>query len=307
MEPEERIARLEESGVLSEAQAAALRDSLEPSPAGDETAHHAHRRWPALVTGVLAAGVLIALLAALLGAPDGGEIQNVAQTLNEPGSTGAMNKTVSGLLGLAILLIVPLVAWTWIHNGLVTREERTLEAWAQVESNFQRRADLIPALLDALSRYLRHESETLKAVTEIRAAGEGGPEQAMHALVEAQKQAAELMSKHGKTIIEDQDALATLRDIEAGIGSRVSTLLAVAESYPDLRSSDQFLELQAQLEGTENRINVARMRFNEAVRDFNAEIRRIPSNLVARAGNFKRKAYFKADSGANEAPGAEIR
>ena len=311
MEPEERIARLVESGVLSEAQAATLRRSLVPSQPPEEPSRGRRRAWPGWLAGALVVGVVLVILVALLGGPDGREVQDVAKTLNDPGSTGAMNKTVSGLLALAILFIVPLVSWIWMHNALVTKEERALEAvveaWAQVESNFQRRADLIPALLDIVSRYLRHESETLQGVTDARAAPAGGSAQAMNALIEAQEQAVALMKEHGKAIIEDADALTALRDIEASIGARVSTLLAVAERYPDLRSSDQFLELQAQLEGTENRINVARMRFNEAVRDFNAATRRIPSNLVARAGDFKRKAYFKADAAAGEAPSTEIR
>lgn len=307
MDPEERISRLEDAGVLSEAQAAMLRSSLGPRYDTGDPARASHRPWGTWLAGVLIAGAVLAVLAMLLGGPDSQEIQNVAQTLNEPGSTGAMNKTISGLLGLAVLLLVPLVAWVWMHNALVTKEERALEAWAQVESNFQRRADLIPALIEVVSRYLRHESETLQAVTEIRAAGEGSPSHAMNALIEAQKEASELIGRHGKAIIEDEEALAALRETEARIGSRMTNLLAVVESYPDLRSSDQFLELQAQLEGTENRINVARMRFNEAVRDFNADIRRIPSNLVARAGDFKRKAYFKADDEASDAPEVDIR
>lgn len=218
-----------------------------------------------------------------------------------------MNKTLSAMLGLAMLFVVPLVAWVWMHNTLVAKEERAFEAWAQVESNFQRRADLIPALIDTVSRYLRHESETLRTVTETRAKGEGTPPEAMDALIQAQREASELMERHGRRIVEDEEALTALREAQATISARMDSLLAVVESYPELRSSDQFLELQAQLEGTENRINVARMRFNEAVRSYNADIRRIPANLVARAGNFKRKSYFKAEGEADDAPSLDLR
>lgn len=311
MEPEERITKLARAGVLSEAQAEMLRDSLGPRYDAGGPARQPRSRWAWWLAGALAATSLLALLIASVLGPDATEVQDVASALNEPGSTGEMNKTFSAVLGLATLFVVPLVAWVWMHNTLVGKEERTLEAWAQVESNFQRRADLIPALIDTVSRYLRHESETLRAVTETRASGEAGPPQAppeaMDALIEAQREASELMQRHGKRIVEDDEALAALRQAQAAIGAKMASLLAVVESYPELRSSDQFLELQAQLEGTENRINVARMRFNEAVRSYNADIRRIPLNLVARAGDFNRKAYFRAEGEAEDAPTLDLR
>jgi len=142
-------------------------------------------------------------------------------------------------------------------------------AWAQVESNFQRRADLIPRLVQVVNRYAQHEAELLAAVTRDRAA-----------LGEAPR---------------DDASLEGLARQEAAVGRGVRALLAVAEGYPELRSADQFLELQAQLEGSENRINVARMLFNDAVRDYNAALVQIPTRFVAQ--EMAPRPYFRADDG----------
>ena len=114
------------------------------------------------------------------------------------------------------------------------------------------------------------------------------------------------MRERGQAVIEEETALRQLYEAQGRIGRGMTTLLAVAEDYPDLRSSDQFLELQAQLEGTENRINVARMRFNESVRDYNRSIRQLPGALVAQVGSFKRKAYFQSEEEARSAPELEF-
>jgi len=211
-----------------------------------------------------------------------------------------MNKGISGLLAVALFLIAPLILWMWLHNSLVTKEETVFEAWAQTESNLERRADLIPALVETVSRYLRHEAETLTSVTAQR--GAASLAQALDELIAAQKASADIVGEEGSDVISDEAELAALYAAQERVGQRMHSFLAVAESYPELRSSDQFLELQAQLEGTENRINVARMRFNEAVSTYNAAIRRLPASLVAGAGGFERKAYFQADPEAREEP-----
>lgn len=211
-----------------------------------------------------------------------------------------MNKSFSGILAIALFLIVPLLLWMWLHNSLVTKEESVFESWAQVESNLERRADLIPALVDTVSRYLRHESDTLTSVTAQRS--DASLATALEELIAAQKSTAEIVGEDGSNIVEDEADLAALFAAQQRVGQRMHSFLAVAESYPQLRSSDQFLELQAQLEGTENRINVARMRFNESVATYNAAIRRLPASLVASAGGFGRKAYFQADAESHDEP-----
>jgi len=299
----ERIARMERDGLVSPSQAAQLRASVLPRPAGEAELPR-RWRWPARWIGViLAAVVIIAIGVALLSGGDGpAQVQNVERALNQPGGVGAMNATVSKLLGVAILLLLPLLAWAWLHNSLVAKEEAVFEAWAQTESTYQRRADLVPALVDTVSRYLQHERETLTGVTAERGAATERLSQAMDALIGAQKEAAEALRNAPADLIEDEQKLAALFASQATVGRSVGTVLAVAEAYPDLRSADQFLELQAQLEGTENRINVARQRFNDAVAAFNGTMRKLPWNLVARAGNFQRKAYFQADAEARRAP-----
>jgi LemA protein len=228
-------------------------------------------------------------------------IQDVTRTLNQPGEYGVMNRTLSGALAIALLLGIPILLWAWLHNSLVRKEERVFEAWAQTESNFQRRADLVPALVDTVSRYLKHESTTLVQVTQERSAAQKQLAGAVEELLRAEKQSSELR-KEERPIIEDEARLQALLETEQRLRDRMNAIFAIAESYPELKASDQFLELQAQLEGTENRINVARMRFNEAVRSYNASIRMLPSSLVASAGNFQRKAYFQSAEEARSAP-----
>lgn len=305
VEPEERIRRMEHDGILSERQAALLRDSFSGVPRGDaqQSETQGRKRWIGHILGGLVLAIVAVVLVLAIGTGGGGEqIQDVARTLNQPGEFGQMSKSLSGVLAAAILLIVPLLLWIWLHNSLVAREERVFEAWAQTESNFQRRADLVPVLVDTVSRYLRHESETLTGVTEARADSLADMAKAIEHLAEAEKAARELLHERGQAVIEEEPALRQLYDTQGRISRGMTALLAVAEDYPELRSSDQFLELLAQLEGTENRINVARMRFNETVRDYNRAIRQLPGALVARVGSFKRKAYFQSEEEARSAP-----
>lgn len=303
----ERIARMERDGTITPAQAEMLRASLGPrgTGSGESTAPGRGRRgwlpWALLAVVVLVAVVAIANLG---GGP--AAVQDVTLSLNQPGGHGEMNRSLSALLAVALLLVVPLLLWVWLHNGLVAKEERVFEAWAQTESNFQRRADLIPALVETVSRYLRHESETLTAVTEARAEALAELTDLSETLVRGQKEAAEILRESGAEVIEDDALLARLYRAEAAVGRGMTGLFAVVEDYPELRASDQFLELQAQIEGTENRINVARLRFNDAVRDYNATMRQLPWNLVAALGRFQRKAYFRSEEEARDVPELEF-
>jgi LemA protein len=293
-------------GVITPAQASMLLDSLRAG--ANEAPGRAptpHRRWPPWAPWALMAvlALIVVGLAAALGT-NGGEpaVQDATQTLNQPGGHGEMNKTFSALLAVALLLVVPLLLWTWLHNSLVAKEEKVFEAWAQTESNFQRRADLIPALVETVSRYLRHESETLTEVTKARAQAAERLSGALDDLIRAHKDSADALREAGREIVEDEALLRRLYESQAGIGRIMGNVFAVAEAYPELRAADQFLELQAQLEGTENRINVARMRFNDAVRGYNATMRMLPWSLVSGLGNFQRKAYFRSEEEARAAP-----
>ncbi|MDH3738309.1 MAG: LemA family protein [Alphaproteobacteria bacterium] len=299
----ERIGRMELEGLLTPNQATQLRESLR-SGDGADAAISVHPRWPARWIGVfLIALAVIALAAALVGTGAGpAGVQDVSSALNQPGGVGEMNATVSKLIAVAILLVVPLLLWAWMHNSLVGKEETVFEAWAQTESNFQRRADLVPALVESVTRFMQHESETLTGVARERGQATDRLAQAVDELIKSQKDAAEVLRTSSELLIEDSQKLAQLFAGQATVGRSVGNLFAVVEAYPDLRSGDQFLELQAQLEGTENRINVARQRFNDAVGDFNGTMRKLPWSLVAGAGNFQRKAYFQSEEDARRAP-----
>jgi len=256
----------------------------------------------ALALLVVALGSLYG--AVLLGMAPAGvpEIQNVATDLNQVGATGAVKEHLRSLLGLSIIglpLLLPLLWLVWLHNSIVDKEEQVYAAWAQVESGYQRRNDLIPGLVRAVTRYLQHERETLAEVTGERAGALGPVAAALEEIEAARAQAEEVRAS--ETELETQAVLQRLAAAQAGVDRSLGRFFGVVESYPQLRSADQFLELQAQLEGTENRINVARVQFNERVEAFNSAIRRLPGSLVAGFGGFRRKAYFQAEEGAAEA------
>jgi LemA protein len=226
-------------------------------------------------------------------------VQDVSKTINQAGGEG-MSSGVSIVVAVVVLMLAPILIWAWLNNSLVSKEEATFSAWAQVESNYQRRSDLIPALVQAVSRYLRHEAATLTEVTQQRTSP-AALEKAVLELSAAHEEATRHMEETSGAPPRDEEQLKELARTQELVGAGVKRLIAVAESYPNLQSADQFLELQAQLEGTENRINVARMKFNEAVREYNESIRKLPGNLVAGVSGLKRKAYFTADEGTREA------
>jgi len=186
------------------------------------------------------------------------------------------------VLGALALLI--LLAFGWVkgtYNGFVRADEGVSKAWADVESTYQRRADLIPNLVETVKGYASHEQEVLQGVVEARA-------------------------KVGQVTISAEsltpEAMQRFQQAQQGLSGALSRLFAVAEAYPDLKANQNFLDLQTQLEGTENRINVARTRFNEAARAYNTSIRAFPGNFLAAAFGFQAKAYFQADQGAEQAP-----
>jgi LemA protein len=162
-------------------------------------------------------------------------------------------------------------------------EEAVLKAWGNVESSLQRRADLIPNLVEVVKGYAAHEKETLQAVIEARA-------KATAVNIKASD-------------LGNPEAMQRLRAAQGELSSALARLMVVVERYPDLKANQNFLELQNQLEGTENRINVARQRYNQAVETFNFSIRRFPNSLTnSLLLNLERKEYFKADEGAKDVP-----
>jgi LemA protein len=268
-------------------------------PAASRWLPRRHLVRPVATSMLAACAVLVAL--APSAAADVGA-QNVALSLNDPGAVGAMNRSLTNILGLALLglpLVASLVWLAWIYNSLIEKEEGVRGAWAQVESNYQRRSDLIPRLVQAVSRYMEHERETLEAVTGQRAAGINPIGDALERIVEAEREAGAVTRETAGA--EAEALLRRLAQAQQALDRSLGHLFALAESYPDLRSADQFLELQAQLEGAENRINVARLEFNRAVETYNGAIGKLPASLIAGLGNFTRKAYFEAGENADQA------
>ena len=305
MEPEDRIQRMADEGLVNEKQAEMLKASFAGRHGVEPVPHSGVARVRGLFLGTAALAVIAAIFMLAGGGPQPEVIQDVSETLNQPGGHGEMNRTLSTLLAIGLMLIIPVLLWGWMHNSLVAREERVFEAWAQTESNFQRRADLIPNLVETVTRYLKHERETLTDVTSAWAKTSEKLAESIDKLIGNQKSTTDLLNQ-GRGVIEDEALMKQLFQAQSALGTNVTNLMAVSESYPDLRSSDQFVQLQAQLEGTENRINVARMRFNEAVGEFNGTMRMLPWSLVASASSFKRKAYFRSDEEARDAPAIEL-
>jgi LemA protein len=187
-------------------------------------------------------------------------------------------------LGLVITLAIVAVVLIWGvsgYNGLVSMDEGVQNKWADVETQYQRRADLIPNLVNTVKGYAAHEKETLEGVVKARS-------EATSVKIDAENMTAEQMAQYQKA--------------QNGISSALSKLLLVVEKYPDLKANQNFLELQSQLEGTENRITVARRDFNGAAKEYNTAIRKFPKNILAGMFGFEKKAYFEAQEGAEKVP-----
>ncbi len=184
---------------------------------------------------------------------------------------------------IGFLLLASLLFTGCGYNSLQMKEEQVFKAWADVEATLQRRADLIPNLVATVQGYAAHEKETLEAVVNARA-----------------KATSVQLSPED---LSNQAAMQQLAEAQGGLTSALSRLMLVVERYPDLKANQNFLDLQNQLEGTENRVNVARQRYNAAVEDFNGSIRRFPQSLTnSLLLKLDRKEYFKADEGAQAAP-----
>ena len=185
---------------------------------------------------------------------------------------------------LALIALLPLLS-SCGYNSMVELSEGVDAQWAQVENVYQRRADLIPNLVNTVKGYASHEKETLQAVIEARA-------KATSVNVSAENLNSETFQK--------------FQSAQDGLSSALSRLMVVMERYPDLKANQNFRDLQAQLEGTENRIAVERRKFNEATRKYNTYIKKFPKNIIAGMFDFEKKPYFKAEEKAKEVPKVEF-
>ncbi|MBQ3248806.1 MAG: LemA family protein [Alistipes sp.] len=192
------------------------------------------------------------------------------------------NKKMWIIVGVIAVIVVWVIS---AYNGLVSKETSVEEAWANVETVYQRRSDLIPNLVSTVKGYAAHEAETLESVTAARSAA---------------------------TSINIDPSTATPEEMEQWMAAQdevsraLGRLIAISESYPDLKANQNFRDLQVQLEGTENRISTERRRYNNAVKEYNVKIRRFPTNLIASMFGFERKAMFEASEGAETAPVVEF-
>ena len=189
-------------------------------------------------------------------------------------------KTVTWIVILGVVAIA--IIWgVGRYNAIITADENVDTAWAQVENQYQRRADLIPNLVETVKGYAAHESATLEGVIAARAKATQVVIDPTHATAEQ---------------------IATFQAAQGELSQALGKLLALSESYPDLKASENFKTLMSQLEGTENRITVARNNFNELARQFNTLIRRFPTNIIANMMNAEKRPYFEANEGAEIAP-----
>jgi LemA protein len=186
----------------------------------------------------------------------------------------------SSIIIIVAIAIVSIWAITG-YNGLVSQDETVANSWANVEAAYQRRTDLIPQLVNTVKGYANHEKSTLDAVVSART-------KATQMTVSVDELSEENIQK--------------FQEAQGEVGAAIGRLLAITESYPELKANENFSELQAQLEGTENRINEVRKKYNDAVKTYNISVRRFPNNILAGMFGFERKAEFKAEEGASKAP-----
>ena len=190
--------------------------------------------------------------------------------------------------GLIITIVVIVLVALWgipSYNGLVGMDENVSNQWANVETQYQRRSDLIPNLVNTVKGYAKHESQTLEAV------------------MAARSQATQVKIDPSNCTPQQ---LAAYQKAQGDVTTALGKLLAITENYPDLKANQNFLELQSQLEGTENRTNVARKDFNDSAKEYNTSLRRFPRNIIASMFGFEKRNYFEAEAGAEKAPKVEF-
>lgn len=192
-----------------------------------------------------------------------------------------MKKFISRIIVAIVTIVGASHLTSCNYNSLVEQQQNVDQAWAQVENQYQRRADLIPNLVNTVKGYSTHESETLQKVTEARA-------KATSITIDADNL--------------NEETLAKFQEAQGELSQALKSLLAVTEAYPDLKANENFMNLQTQLEGTENRIATERMRYTEAVKEYNTAIKKFPTTIYAGWFGFKEKPQFKADAGASKAP-----
>ena len=201
-----------------------------------------------------------------------------------------MKKISKGLIALIIVLVCVLGVFSFYkntYNSLVSMDESVSASWAEVQNQYQRRLDLIPNLVSTVKGYAKHESDVFTQVSEARSKAGG-------------------QINVSDEILNDPEAFARYQQIQDNLGASLQRLLMVTEQYPELKADQNFLALQDQLEGTENRITVARNRFNDSAKTYNKKVRQFPTNIIANMSGFEARPYFSASAEAQSAPKVEF-
>ena len=201
-----------------------------------------------------------------------------------------MKKISKGLIALIIVLVCVFAIFGWFkntYNNLVYQDEGVSAAWAEVQNQYQRRLDLIPNLVSTVKGYAKHESDVFTQVSEARSKAGG-------------------QINISDEVLNDPEAFARYQQIQDNLGASLQRLVMVTEQYPELKADQNFLALQDQLEGTENRITVARNRFNDTAKKYNKRIRQFPANIIANMSGFEARPYFSASAEAQSAPKVEF-
>lgn len=199
-------------------------------------------------------------------------------------------KINKGLIVLIVIIVIIIGLYSWVkgnYNQMVQLDESVKEKWSQVENVYQRRLDLIPNLVNTVKGYAAHEKETFAQVTEARAKAGG-------------------MINIDESVLSNPQMFAKFQQVQSELGSALQRLMVIQERYPDLKANQNFLSLQSQLEGTENRIAVERKRFNETAKIYNTTIRKFPAAMLANMFGFTARPYFTATAGAETAPTVEF-
>jgi LemA protein len=213
--------------------------------------------------------------------------------MNTTNSGFSMSKKNITLISVCVVFVLLLLIGGSTYNGMVKSEEEVNNSWANVQSAYQRRLDLIPNLVNTVKGYAKHEKETLQGVTDART-GASSVEKAGEELLAAKDQVSAFNGPDSQAPTADQ-----YKNLDRALSVYVN---AVHEAYPDLKANENFLDLQKQLEGTENRINTERERYNKTVTDYNIKIRTFPRNILAGYFGFGQKQQFQADAAAATAP-----
>ena len=201
-----------------------------------------------------------------------------------------MKKISKGIVALIVVIVCVLGIFSFYkntYNSLVSLDEDVSASWAEVQNQYQRRLDLIPNLVSTVKGYAKHESDVFTQVSEARSKAGG-------------------QINISDEVLNDPEAFARYQQIQDNLGASLQRLLMVTEQYPELKADQNFLALQDQLEGTENRITVARNRFNDTAKGYNKRVRQFPASIIANMSGFKTRPYFTASAEAQSAPKVEF-